>query len=203
MAPKVKVTKEQILAAALEVVREQGAAALNARSVAKRLNCSTQPIFSNYATMEALRAEVLGAAKHLYEACLEAGMRDPAYPPYKASGIAYIRFARRERELFKLLFMRDRSGEEIREERAEVEELLLLIAANTGLDLDAAYRFHIGMWVYVHGIAAMIATSYLPWDEETVSAMLTDAYQGMLARFRDGRTNQNGRDHNRQPDEKV
>ena len=34
------------------------------------------------------------------------------YPPYKAMGMGYIRFAAEERELFRLLFMRDRSGEE-------------------------------------------------------------------------------------------
>ena len=58
MAPKVKVTKGQILTAAVNIVRRDGIGALNARDLAKRLNCSTQPIFSCYSTMEKLKTDV-------------------------------------------------------------------------------------------------------------------------------------------------
>ena len=87
MPPKTRVTPEDILAAAIALVRESGAEALNARALAKKLNCSTQPIFSNYSGMEELKAEVTGAAKKLYRQYLERGMQDHGYPPYKASGI--------------------------------------------------------------------------------------------------------------------
>ena len=81
MPPKVKVTREQIVQAALALVRESGAQALNARAVANRLGCSTQPVFSNYATMEELKLDVLRAADECYQAHLAKGMRDSAYPP--------------------------------------------------------------------------------------------------------------------------
>ena len=48
MPPKVKVSKEDINTAAVEMVRESGAEALNARALAAKLGCSTQPIFSNF-----------------------------------------------------------------------------------------------------------------------------------------------------------
>ena len=60
MPPKVKVQKEEIVRAAVEIVRKQGMAALNARTVAAALGCSTQPVFSNFAAMEDLQAQ-LGA----------------------------------------------------------------------------------------------------------------------------------------------
>lgn len=183
MPPKAKITPENIIAASLDVVRENGAEALNARAIAKKLDCSTQPIFSNYATMEELKADVMKSAGRLYRQSIESGMKDPAYPPYKASGIAYIKFAKEEKELFKLLFMRDRSREEIKEERDEISGLLTLISSNTGMSLDDALMFHREMWVFVHGVATMIATSYLEWDWETVSAMLTDVYQGVKERY--------------------
>ena len=179
MPPKTKITKEEIVAAAIELIRESGMPALNARGLAKKLNSSTQPIFSNYPNMEKLKADVLLRAKIIYQKHLDEGMKNPAYPPYKASGIAYISFARQERELFKLLFMRDRSQEEITEERSEIEGIIELISASTGMSPDEAYYFHIEMWVFVHGIATMIANSYLDWDEETVSCMMTDVYTGL------------------------
>ena len=43
--------------------------------------------------------------------------------------------------------------------------------------------FHLEMWLYVHGIATMIATSYLNWDEAMVSQSLSDAYLGMRSRY--------------------
>ena len=97
--------------------------------------------------------------------------------------MAYIRFAREERELFKLLFMRDRSGETIEEKKDEIKPLLALIEKNLGISEAAAYKFHLEMWVYVHGIASMIATSYLDWDDAMASEALSDAYQGLRHRF--------------------
>lgn len=183
MPPKIKVTANEIIGAALDVVRENGAGALNARAVAQKLNCSTQPIFSNYSRMEDLKKAVIASAKQLYQHYIEKGMKDPTYPPYKASGIAYIQFAKAEKELFKLLFMRDRSHEEIKEEREEISGLLNLISSNTGMSLDDAYMLHIEMWVFVHGVATMAATSYLDWDWETISRMMTDIYQGVKQRY--------------------
>lgn len=189
MPPKTKITKQHIIAASVEVVRDRGAEALNARAVAKKLNCSTQPIFSNYSSMEELKIDVVQSAKQLYQQHLDIGMKNPSYPPYKASGMAYIKFAKEEKELFKLLFMRDRSHEEIKEEREELSGLIELISSNTGMNQDDAYLFHIGMWVYVHGIATMIATSYLDWEWDQISVMLTEAYQGLKMRYQNREDN--------------
>lgn len=187
MPPKTKIAPEDIVAAALEVVRANGAEALNARAVAKKLNCSTQPIFSNYSRMEDLKADVMQKAKQLYQQYIEKGMKGTVYPPYKASGIAYIQFAKEEKELFKLLFMRDRSQEEIKEEREEISGLLKLISCDTGMSLEEALVFHGEMWVFVHGVATMVATAYLDWENETISRMLTDVYQGIKGQYRSKR----------------
>ena len=109
-------------------------------------------------------------------------MESGQYPPYKASGIAYICFAREEKELFKLLYMRDRSRETF-DEGDSIKPLIEEIQKQTGLSEEDAYRFHLEMWVYVHGIATMIATSYLEWDLDTVSEVLADAYVGLKYRF--------------------
>lgn len=182
MPPKEKITKENILSAALFIVRESGADALNARTLAGKLACSTQPIFSNYPNMETLKNDVIASANALYNQYLSDDMSCGKYPPYKASGMAYIRFAREEKELFKLLFMRDRTKEKIGGTE-ELEPIFAIIQKNYGLTREKAELFHIGMWVYVHGIATMIATSYLDWDTEFTSLMITKAFNGMLKEF--------------------
>lgn len=182
MPPKCRFTREQIIQAALELTAEKGIGALTARSLAQRLDSSAKPIFGLFTNMEEVQQEVLKAADRRYQAYLQEDMSAGQYPPYKASGMAYIRFAREQRELFKLLFMRDRTNEE-KAAGEELEALLLLIRQSMGLSREEAYRFHMEMWIYVHGIATMIATAYLEWDLDFISAALTDAYQGLRLRF--------------------
>ena len=59
MPPKIKVTKEEIVATAVDLIRTNGAQAINARAIATSLNCSTQPIFSNFSNMDELKLCVL------------------------------------------------------------------------------------------------------------------------------------------------
>ena len=182
MPPKCRFTREEIIQAALDLTAEKGVGALTARGLAQRLGSSAKPIFGLFANMEEVQQEVVKAANLRYQEYLRQDMSAGRYPPYKASGMAYIRFARQERELFKLLFMRDRTHEE-KAAGDELEALLGLIQKNMGLSRDDAYRFHLEMWIYVHGIATMIATAYLEWDMDFISAALTDAYQGLRLRF--------------------
>ena len=201
MPPQFKFKKEEILSAALDITRENGLSALTARALAARLGCSVKPVFGLFRNMEEVQREVLAAAEQLYQDHLRESMERGQYPPYKASGMAYIRFARDERELFKLLFMRDRSRETIEENREEIRPLIELIMQNLGLTEDEAYLFHLEMWVYVHGIATMIATSYLAWDDAFVSRVITDAYTCLRHRFMEEKDNAGNQ--NRQPDKKV
>lgn len=183
MPPKAKITREEIIATAVELVRQNGESALNARNIAHSLGCSTQPIFSNFSNMDELRAAVKEAADTMYRNYLATDMSAGKFPPYKASGMAYIRFAREEKELFKLLFMCDRSHETVRDDRESIRPIIEIIKKNLGLDEEKAYFFHMEMWVYVHGIATMIATSYLNWDDEMISSIVTDAYEGLKKRY--------------------
>ncbi len=182
MPPKCRFTREQIIQAALELTAEKGIGALTARSLAQRLGSSAKPIFGLFTNMEEVQQEVMKAANQRYQAYLREDMAAGQYPPYKASGMAYIRFAREQKELFKLLFMRDRTNED-QSAGEELEALIRLIQQGMGLRREEAYRFHLEMWVYVHGIATMIATAYLEWDMDFISAALTDAYQGLRLRF--------------------
>ncbi len=185
MAPKVKIIKEDIVNTALELVRVSGEQAINARAIASVLECSTQPIFSNFATMDELRKAVINAAYEIYLGFIEAEVQSGKYPPYKAFGMAYILFAKEEKELFKLLFMRDRSGEEL-SETVDFETSVEMIMKANGVSAETARLMHLEMWSCVHGIGTMLVTSFLPLELELVSDMLTDVYQGIRTRHLSG-----------------
>ena len=184
MPPKVRVTKEDIITASVEMVREKGVDVLNARAIAAHMGCSTQPIFSNYASMDELKQDVMNNAYSLYMNFLKQETESNQYPPYKATGMGYIRFAKEEKELFKMLFMRDRSNETIADEWDESAQMSIsMMQKALGLPSEKVKQFHLEMWIYVHGIASLLATSYLPLEWDHISNMITDAYEGMKKRY--------------------
>ena len=176
-------TKEEIIAAAVSLTREKGFQALTARALGERLGSSPKPIFGLFENMAEVQSEVLNAAYVIYTNYLKSGVESGKYPPYKASGMAYIRFAREEKELFKLLFMRDRSAENTADSGDELKEIVKLLVKKLKISEENARMFHLEMWIYVHGIAVMLATSYLEWQEDFISQVLTDAYSGLKYRY--------------------
>ncbi len=192
MPPKLRVTKEEIIRASIELVRGEGETAINARAIASFLNCSTQPVFSNFGSMEELHAEVIRTAYGIYLDIIKKEAESGKYPTYKAYGMAYIRFAREEKELFKLLFMCDRDGGELIPTEDFEVSVEMIMKANS-VSREVAELMHLEMWSCVHGIGTMLATSFLSLDEELISGMLTDVYQGIRARHTAARKEENGR----------
>lgn len=188
MPPKVKVTREDIINVTLNLVREQGVDAINARAIATALNCSTQPLFSNFESMEDLHNAVTVAAYTRYIEFIKSELESKKYPAYKAYGMAYIRFAMEERELFKLLFMCERSDSNVIPNDDYEQSVSLIMSAN-GISYEKAALLHLEMWSAVHGIATMHATQFLTLEWELIGNILSDIYQSVRARFLEEKNN--------------
>ena len=80
MPPKTRITKADIINTAVDIVRKNGETALNARNIAAALNCSTQPVFSNFATMDDLRLAVVEAADALCGEYMKREVESGEYP---------------------------------------------------------------------------------------------------------------------------
>lgn len=182
MPPKIKISKKDILKTALEMLRQNGEKTINARNIATALDCSTQPIFSNFSTMEELQTAILETAYEHYLGFLKSEAESGKYPPYKAFGMAYIRFAKEEKELFRFLFMRDCGGKEFSPTPDFEASVEILMSAHK-ISREKAERMHMEMWVCVHGIATILATSFVEFEQSLISDMLTDVYQGLRARL--------------------
>lgn len=186
MPPKVKITKEEIIRAAFEITKESGVEAVTAKSVAKRLNCSTQPVYWVFDTMDNLRREVTAEANKEYNRYLLTEI--PGLPKYKSTGWNYIRFAKEQPELFKLLYMTDRQ-ENISIAESNLDEnkeyIIALIIEQYGLSQKAANDLYVNMWLFSHGIAAMLVTKTVRLEDDEISRKLTEAFSGMLKLFTD------------------
>ena len=184
MPPRMKFSKEEIVAAALELTRKQGFGAVTARDVGTALGVSSRPVYTAFSNMTELKGAVFAAAAQCFEAYCREYTAKATGPKYKALGEAYIGFAREEGELFKLLFMSDHTDIPC----AETADLgfsqgVSLVGLATGVDDEEARRLHTEIWIFVHGIATMMATGYLQLDMDLVSKMLTDAYLGIKHRL--------------------
>lgn len=80
MPPKAKFTREEIIEAALEIVRTEGFSALTARALGAKLGSSARPIFTVFQSMEEVQQAVIDAAKALYKEYVKRGLSDiPAF----------------------------------------------------------------------------------------------------------------------------
>ena len=66
MPPKCKFTRDEIIAAALDIARKDGLYAVTARSLGEKLGSSSKPIFSIFENMEEVLEATLLAARAVY-----------------------------------------------------------------------------------------------------------------------------------------
>lgn len=174
MAPKNKFTREQIISAALELTRKQGASALTARALAKALGVSTQPVFTCFTTMEEAREEVCTAAWRVYQGYVERGLSMD--PPFFGVGVQYLAFARQEPELYKLLFLQQ-NKEGKSEALAAMERSRVLVRPSLmkiyRMEEAAADLYFRNMWLVVHSLATLIVTNDCPYSDEELARLLT------------------------------
>ncbi|WP_415932868.1 TetR/AcrR family transcriptional regulator [Ruminococcus champanellensis] len=174
MPPSVKFTKEEIVNAALQVVREKGTTALTTRQIAAVLGVSTRPIFTYFQNMQQVQEAVRQAAQALYHSYIKKGLEQ--VHPFIGLGEQYIRFATQEPELYRLLFLPLAPGSENKamEEMERTQNLVLdFLQQIYQLDEAAAKRFFRDVWLVAHSLAALIVTNCCPYSPEEIRQILT------------------------------
>ena len=176
MPPKARITKEMILNTVLDLTRQSGFETVNARSVAGRLQCSTRPIFTCYENMEELKREFLAFAYEFYQQYVANFRKSVKVSPCLVLPLSYIGFARKETQLFKLLFISDMDlkmanardfYEEIDNEK-RAEEFAGLI----GVETERAKVVFLDLFLYAHGMAVLTATNKMALEQSDAKKLL-------------------------------
>lgn len=189
MPPRAKITEEMVVDAAFQVTRADGEANVNARTVAKRLGCSTQPVMYHFAKIEDLKRAV-------YE---KTGRFHTEYimnvPPSRnimlGIGLNYIRFSVEEPNLFRFLFQSGFATENSLFEMVDSDELSPVINAmqrDMGLTVKQTKEVFITLAMFVHGYASIIANNNLRFDESVASEHLNRVYRGAILQLQEGKT---------------
>lgn len=178
MPPKAVVSKDDILQAAVQLVRKDGWDSVNARSLAGALGCSTQPVFRVYRNMEELRKDLKKALDAYYDAFME--VRMAGENRLLRQSIAYVSFARQEKHIFNALFMNlTMAGATLEDilhaewNRASIEDA----AQVTGLPMEDAERLFIHVWLYSHGVATQIVANQIDLPPERVESLMKEVFR--------------------------
>ena len=105
MARPVRITKDRILAAALDIVRRGGSGSLTARSLSAVLGCGANALFTSFGSIQGIRDAVKAEARGLYQSRVSAGFS--LNPPFKGFGMAFLWFVIDEPQLFSLIMEAD------------------------------------------------------------------------------------------------
>ena len=161
-----KVSKDEIIDAAVEVLRDGGFSAVNARSVAKKLGCSTQPIYFSFQNMDELKAALTERAIAMHTRRVRDSLRahegnDSRYSSY---GMGFVKFAAEEKQLFRWLYL---EGEQLGPYQNDVllGEVIAVIVEEFGYSGDVARRFHQDMIYFSYGLAILANTDHLHLSE--------------------------------------
>ncbi len=188
MPPKAKFTREEIIEAAFQIVKEDGFEALTSRALGTRLGSSARPIFTVFQSMDEVQQAVIESAKALYKEYVDQGLTWEH--PFKGVGTQYILFSIQEPKLFQLLFMTEQpqipdfSGVLPLIEES-YREILLSIQKDYGMSEPLAQKLYHHLWIYTHGIATLCTTKMCRFTSEEISSMITEVCMSILKNIKE------------------
>ena len=189
MPPKARVTREDILNAAFDLIRAEGQAALSVRAVAKRLGCSTQPVLYNFATVEELKDAVYEKADGFHTSYILPRDGEGADALLEL-GLNYVRFGHEEKHLFRFLFESNRFGGMDMDALVKgpgVGELVGILAGGLGCTAAEAEKVFLTFFAVAHGLGSLLANNAMEYDETECAAMLETVFYGALAAQKGGK----------------
>ena len=174
--------REDVLNAALSIMREKGYTAVTARAVAERTGCSVQPVYSMFEDMNGLMEALYGHALKWVTSYNH--QHAPAAPnAFSSNGRAHLRLAQDEPHLFSFLYMSPYL-------KASTMGDLLSIAMQLGvtdeimrrgnLDKATARELYLDMIVYTHGLASMLLAG-AEFTNKELAARMDSAFQAFTS----------------------
>ncbi len=183
-----KVTKEMIIDAAFEIAKEMGAENITARTVSQRLGCSTQPVLYHFKTIEDVRitAHKKGFEYHIDYVTNLSGKYER---PMLEVGMRHIQFAIEEKNLFRFLFHSNYyTGISLSDWLTEENfgSIFSILKIQAKVDDRQAYNIFSQIFLVTHGIASLLASNAMVYDEAYCIKALSNDYFGAMDLIKEG-----------------
>ena len=181
MPPKFKFTREQIVEAGLNLVRQGGWEALSTRSLADELGSSSRPIYSFFQSMAELEEEIVIRAVTLLQAHMEV---ERTGDPWHDHGIGYALFAMEEKHLFRSVNDEKHIDYYAKYGKMIWDTLTSSLAGYPpfqGLTEDQVYQVQLTRWLFAHGLAFQLSNppSGL-WNDQNIVSVMREGSDAIL-----------------------
>lgn len=179
--PKQKITKEMVVHAAFELARAEGMEQVMVKNIAKKLNCSVQPIYSYCNNMDGLRNDVAKQAKQFIQEYVAAHIDKKDL--FRSTGKAYIQIAKNEPHIFKLFIFQERKNISSLEELYQSEtnpQVAQKIAKELNISIEQAKKLHLNMLIYTIGIGTIFSVTTPGIAADEIYLQQEQAYEAFL-----------------------
>ena len=171
------VTKDMIIDASFEIVRKEGFSALSARNVAKKMNCSTQPIYWIYENMEILKQDVISKMTTFLSTQISSYKKTGK--PFLDIGLGYVHIAFSEPVLFKSVYVDNIKGVKLTDivPNEMITEKINVETNASGIPNNRLKDIAVKSWIFAHGLASLVATGMIEYDEEKIEQLLCSFFE--------------------------
>ena len=176
--PKQKITKDMVVKAAFELVREGGTEQLLVKNIAERLGCSVQPVYCYCKNMEGLKKEVLSYTQEYLQNYIKEHL-DPGNL-FQSIGMTHAQFAKQEPQLYRFYFLRNREEMRSLEELYEREtdpNIAKYLEKELSVSEEKAKQLHLNLMIYNIGISFILSTLGEWIQTEEILPLQEGAYQ--------------------------
>ena len=177
--PAIKeLSKEHIVKVAVKMVNDTGWDSINARSLAKKLNVSTKPLYRIYKNMDEIKEDIYKEISRQYDEFINSRIDNKK--ALITLCIAYVEFAQEYKNLFISLFLSNnlkwQNFENVLDEKWNQSTIINLVNKH-GYSFEEAKNLFMNLWLYANGLATLIATNDLVIDEEEILVRLVRTYK--------------------------
>lgn len=185
MGRKAQITKDIILETALQMLIQEGYAAINIKSLANRIGCSTQPIVWHFENMQGFRKAFLDYCIAYIKERFTV-WNDSLDEMLIQTATNYIAIARDMPHLFRFVYTDNK--EECKNSEIisalqldNTKRMMELLRREKGLAQGQAATFLMDFEFYIHGIASYTASGFCTYSEEELTRMVNKARDAFLA----------------------
>lgn len=186
--PKQRITKEMVVNAAFEIARTEGMEKVMVKTIAGKLGCSVQPIYSYCQNMDSLRKDVACRAGTYMQEYLKSHIDLDNL--FQSTGRAYIQMAKEEPHIFKIYISRERENITSLDDLYQTEtnpKMAKIIAGHLHISEEEAKQLHLHMLIYTIGIGTILSVTSSGISEKEIFYQQEQAYQAFFKFIQGGK----------------
>lgn len=171
MARKKTILREHIIDGAVRILKRDGINNLTARNVANELNCSTQPIYNEFNSMDGLKEDIVKQSDDiLINKVFKDSKNDASLQEVCER---YVRFAGSESPLFYSMYINKHDYSSQLHMRLK-EELVSVFDNDTTRNNESTEIFWSNLYPLLYGLASLIAVGEIQMEDIDVSSRVAN-----------------------------